>query len=89
MKCSYANLRLPLCISITQGVWCLLSLLLTEYIPERKGKANVCAASETRKPEVAEEVKKGIWEENLGSKEQETLHFEFPLQEFKCPLWIS
>lgn len=89
MQHSYANLRLPLYILITWNVWFLPSLLLTEYIPGQKGKANVYAASETCEPEMAEEVKKGIWEKNLDSKEQETLHFEFPLQVSKCPLWIS
>lgn len=68
-----------------------LSLLycLQEYNPEQKATAKVYAASETCKPEMAEEVKKGIWEKNLGSKEQETLHFDFHLQVSKCPLWIS
>lgn len=38
---------------------------------------------------MGEGIKKGIWEKNLGSKEQETLHVEFPLQVSKYPLWIS
>lgn len=38
---------------------------------------------------MAEEVKKAVWEKNLGSKEQRILHFEFLLQVYKCPLWIS
>lgn len=67
-------------------MWDVWSLLLTEHIPEQKGKASVHVALETRKPDVAEEVKKGILEKNMGSKEQETLHFEFPLQVSECPL---
>lgn len=61
------------------------SLLLTEYIPEQE-KASVYASLETHKPEMAEEVRKGIWEKSLGSGEQETLYFEFPLQVSKYPL---
>lgn len=67
-------------------MWDVWSLLLTEHIPEQKGKASVHVASETCKPDVAEEVKKGILEKNMGSKEQEILPFEFPLQVSKCPL---
>jgi len=49
-----------------------------EYIPEQKGKVHVYVASKTLNFFIHLRFKKGIWEKNLGRKEQETLHFEFP-----------
>lgn len=64
-------------ISIAWGVWSLPSLLLREYISEQKRKAQ-CAASETHKPEMAEEVDRGIWEKNLLAKRKKLFTLSFP-----------